>query len=91
MANFANHAIFHVMSTMNISLPETLKAFVDTQVSEGDYVSSSEYVREVLRKEQDRVRLREMLLEGGSSPVSETVWDAQYFEKMRQRVKAKKK
>lgn len=79
------------MSTMNISLPETLKSFVDSQVSDGDYVSSSEYVREVLRKEQGRVRLRELLLEGAASPVSETVWNAEYFEKMRQRVKAKKK
>lgn len=79
------------MSTMNISLPETLKTFVDTQVSQGDYVSSSEYVREVLRKEQDRVRLRELLLEGAASPVSENVWNAEHFEKMRQRVKAKKK
>lgn len=79
------------MTTMNISLPETLKSFVDSQVSEGDYTSSSEYVRDLLRKEQDRVRLREMLLEGAASPVSETVWNAEYFEKMRQRVKAKKK
>ena len=79
------------MSTMNISLPETLKTFVDTQVSEGDYVSSSEYVRDVLRKEQDRVRLRELLLEGAASPVSENVWNAEHFEKMRERIKAKKK
>jgi antitoxin ParD1/3/4 len=78
------------MSTMNISLPETLKSFVDTQVSEGDYVSSSEYVRDVLRKEQDRVRLRELLLEGAASPVSENVWNAEHFEKMRERLKAKK-
>ncbi len=79
------------MSTMNISLPETLKSFVDAQVSDGDYTSSSEYMRELLRKEQDRVRLREMLLEGAASPLSENVWDAEYFEKMRQRMKAKKK
>ncbi len=79
------------MTTMNISLPEALKSFVDAQVSEGDYTSSSEYVREILRKEQDRVRLREMLLEGAASPVSETVWNAEYFEKMRDRIKAKKK
>ena len=73
---------------MNISLPETLKSFVDTQVSDGSYTSSSEYVRELLRKEQDRVRLKEMLLEGAVSPISDTVWDAEYFEEMRQRVKA---
>ncbi len=79
------------MTTMNISLSEELRSFVDSQVSGGDYISSSEYVRDVLRKEKDRVRLREMLLEGGSSPASENVWDAEYFEKMRQRVRAKTK
>jgi antitoxin ParD1/3/4 len=79
------------MSTMNISLPESLKSFVDSQVSDGDYGSSSEYVRELLRKEKDRVRLREMLLEGGASPLSENVWDAEYFEKKRQNIGAKAK
>jgi antitoxin ParD1/3/4 len=79
------------MSTMNISLPEALKSFVDSQVSEGDYGSSSEYVRELLRKEKDRVRLREMLLEGGASPLSKNVWNAEHFEKMRQRIGAKAK
>jgi len=79
------------MSTMNISLPEELRSFVDSQVSDGDYVSSSEYMRELLRKEKDRVRLREMLLEGAASPVSDNVWNAEYFEKMRKRVKAKAK
>lgn len=78
------------MSTMNISLPETLRSFVDSQVSEGDYGSSSEYMRELLRKEQDRVRLREMLLDGAASPLSENVWNAEYFEKMRQSMKAKR-
>ena len=79
------------MSTMNISLPETLRSFVDSQVTDGDYGSSSEYVRELLRKEQDRVRLREMLLDGAASPLSENEWNADYFEKMRQRLKAKQK
>lgn len=76
---------------MNISLPEALRSFVDSQVSDGDYVSSSEYVRELLRKEQDRVRLREMLLDGAASPLSENGWNAEYFEKMRKRLKANEK
>lgn len=72
---------------MNISLPETLKSFVDTQVTDGSYTSSSEYVRELLRKEQDRVRLREMLLEGARSELSDGPMDAAYFEKLRNRVR----
>jgi antitoxin ParD1/3/4 len=50
-----------VMSTMNISLPAELKDFVDNQVKRG-YGTSSEYVRELIRKDQERVRLRELLL-----------------------------
>lgn len=78
------------MSTMNISLPEELRSFVDSQVSDGDYVSSSEYVRELLRKEKDRVRLRELLLEGAASPLNEKPLDAEYFEKYRRRARARK-
>ncbi len=37
------------MSTMNISLPETLKAFVDDQIAERGYGTSSEYVRVLIR------------------------------------------
>lgn len=75
------------MSTMNISLPDTLKSFVDSQVSEGDYGSSSEYMRELLRKEKDRVRLREMIMAGGSSPLNEKPLDADYFENLRKRAR----
>lgn len=75
------------MSTMNISLPETLKSFVDSQVADGSYGSSSEYVRELLRKEKDRVRLRELIMEGGASPLGEKPLDAEYFEKLRKRAR----
>lgn len=52
------------MSTMNISLPESLKFFVDEQVTQRGYGTSSEYVRELIRKDADRVHLRALLLEG---------------------------
>lgn len=42
------------MTTMNISLPDAMKAFVDAQVSGGGYSSASEYVRELVRAEQKR-------------------------------------
>ena len=78
------------MSTMNISLPETLRSFVDTQVSDGDYGSSSEYVRELLRKEQDRVRLRNLILDGLESELIDEPMDEQYFDKFRKRISEKK-
>jgi antitoxin ParD1/3/4 len=78
------------MSTMNISLPETLKSFVDSQVADGDYGSSSEYMRELLRKEQDRVRLRRLILDGMESELIDEPMDARYFDKLRKRITEKK-
>ena len=45
---------------MNISLPDALKDFVDEQVSQRGYGTSSEYVRELIRKDQDRTHLRSL-------------------------------
>ena len=73
------------MSTMNISLPDSLKNFVDEQVSQRGYGTSSEYVRELIRKDQERQHLRGLLLEGaGSVPAGPA--DAAYFEGLRRRV-----
>ena len=71
---------------MNISLPEDLKSFVDQQVSGRGYSSSSEYVRELIRKDQDRRHLRSLLLEGWASPPSVTA-NADYFGRLRDRVR----
>lgn len=73
------------MTTMNISLPDALKAFVDQQVSTRGYGTSSEYVRELIRKDQDVQRLREMLLDGAGSAATGPV-DAGYFRSLRERV-----
>ena len=42
------------MQTMNISLPEPLKDFVDRQIAAGRYSSASEYVRELIRNDEKR-------------------------------------
>jgi len=74
------------MSTMNISLPDTLKSFVDEQVSQRGYGTSSEYVRELIRKDQDRLQLRQLLLAGAASAPAAPV-DGAYFEGLRDRVR----
>ena len=74
------------MSTMNISLPDTLKSFVDEQVSQRGYGTSSEYVRELIRRDQDRLQLRNLLLAGASSAPTAPVNDA-YFAALRERVR----
>lgn len=74
------------MGTMNISLPDPLKTFVDEQVKQRGYGTSSEYVRDLIRKDQERTRLRGLLLEGAASaPVSAA--DGAYFEGLRKRVR----
>lgn len=74
------------MSTMNISLPDTLKSFVDSQVAERGYSTSSEYMRELIRADQDRSRLRDLLLQGAASAPG-PVADQAYFEALRHRVR----
>jgi antitoxin ParD1/3/4 len=71
------------MTTMNISLPENLKGFIDTQVQAGGYSTSSEYIRELIRADQKKKleqRLHSLLLEGLESgepiPVDAAYWEA---------------
>ena len=42
------------MAQMNISVPDGLKAWVDRQVAEGNYLSLSDYVRDLLRRDKER-------------------------------------
>lgn len=72
------------MQTMNISLPEPLKKFVDYQIAEGRYSSVSEYIRELIRDDEKRKaegRLEALLLEGLESEESELT--RQDFEAIR--------
>ena len=62
------------MTSMNISLPEPLKRFVEQQVSKGGYSTVSEYLRELIREAQrrsDRQELEAKLLAGLQSPTCE--------------------
>lgn len=71
---------------MNISLPDALKSFVDEQVSQRGYGTSSEYVRELIRKDQDRLQVRNLLLSGAASAPA-TPANASYFAGLRDRVR----
>lgn len=72
------------MNTMNISLPQVLRAFVEKQVVTRGYGTTSEYLRELIRKDQERLRLRDLLLDGAASPSGQAA-DAEYFTQLRTR------
>jgi len=62
------------MESMNISLPEPLKRFVDTQVAKGRYSTASEYIRDLIRADEKRraeEALEAKLLEGLNSAESD--------------------
>ncbi len=42
------------MTSLNISLPEALKDYVEGQVASGDWGTPSEYVRELIRQDKER-------------------------------------
>jgi antitoxin ParD1/3/4 len=69
-------------STMNISLPETLREYVEHRVEEEGFSSVSEYIRQLVREDQkkkDHERLETLLLErldsGKSSPLTKKDWE----------------
>ena len=62
------------MQSMNISLPESMKNFVETEVVSGGYGTASEFIRELLReaqKRKGRARVDALLLEGLQSEANE--------------------
>nr|WP_235355209.1 type II toxin-antitoxin system ParD family antitoxin [Aliterella atlantica] len=66
---------------MNISLPESMRTYVEEQVASGGYSTASEYFRELVRTDQkrkDNERLESLLLEGLQSgtatPITDEDW-----------------
>lgn len=63
------------MAQMNISIPEPMKAWCEGQVEEGRYSTASDYVRDLIRQDQDRKRgvamLQAAIDEGIASGVSQ--------------------
>ena len=71
---------------MNISLPDSLKSFVDDQLAQRGCGTGGEYVRELIRKDQDRLHLRGLLVAGAESAPAAPA-DAAYFDALRSRVR----
>jgi len=69
----------------DVSLPDSLKTFVEEQVSLRGYGTSSKYGRELIRRDQDRLQLPN-LLRAGASPAPAAPLTETYFEGLREPV-----
>jgi antitoxin ParD1/3/4 len=83
MADYAILTIMKIdtMTSMNISLPDSMRQFVEVQVSNGAYGTISEYFRGLVREDKKRKaqeQLEELLLAGLNSgeatPMTEQDW-----------------
>jgi antitoxin ParD1/3/4 len=72
------------MATMNVSLPDQMKAWVETQAESGRYGNASDYVRDLIRRDQERqdkiAEFQRLVDEGRASGIStrtlDEVWEA---------------
>lgn len=69
------------MPTLNISLPDDLRQFVGERQGDG-YGTSSEYIRELIRRDRDRLALKALIVEGIESGSAGPI-DADYFTSLR--------
>lgn len=64
------------MATMNISLPDELRAYVEAQVEAGLYANSSDFIRSAIREHKESLdRLDDLIQEGLDSGWSEQSFD----------------
>lgn len=68
--------------TMNIALPDSMRDYVAQRVRSGQYGNTSEYVRDLIRKDQQaqvsarlRALLEEGLTSGPADPITQSFWD----------------
>ncbi|RYD75308.1 MAG: type II toxin-antitoxin system ParD family antitoxin [Verrucomicrobiaceae bacterium] len=63
------------MATMNVSLPEVLKDWAESRAGTGDYSNTSDYVRDLIRRDRDHVQkiaaIQALVSEGLESGISE--------------------
>ena len=86
------------MATMTVSLPDPMKEWIEEQVKRGDYASTSDYVRDAVRKDRERLEanrpltaeeLQVMLDEAEAGGVSDKTLE-DIFEEAMQKVAARR-
>lgn len=75
------------MATMNVSLPDPMKAWVEAQAETGRYANASDYVRDLIRRDQERAAkitaMQKLIDEGLASGISERSIDDIFAEARR--------
>jgi antitoxin ParD1/3/4 len=68
------------MTTMNVSIPDSMKLWVEQQASSGRYANASDYVRHLIRCDQERAakiaHIQALITEGIDSGVGRRSMDA---------------
>jgi antitoxin ParD1/3/4 len=75
------------MTTLNISLPDAMRTFIDEEIAKGGYSTASEYIRDLIRQAQKKAeekKLEAMLLEGLDSGKPIEVTDEWWEQKRAQ-------
>lgn len=65
-------------NTLSFALPETMRSYIDARVASGQYGNTSEYIRDLIRKDQEEQavqRLRGLIEEGLASGPAEARTD----------------
>ena len=70
------------MSTMTISLPGSMKEWIDAQLEEGDFATPGEYLSDLVRQDQERrlEKLRRIVDEGLASGISTRTFEERIAE-----------
>jgi antitoxin ParD1/3/4 len=76
------------MATMNVSLTEDLKEFVEQQVQVKSFTSTSEYLRQLIREDRELENFKAAIDAGASAPIG-GVADAAFFNGLRKRAKSR--
>lgn len=82
------------MATMNVSLPDPMKEWVEAQAATGRYANASDYVRDLIRKDQERAdkiaAMQKLVDEGLASGPAESASVDEIFEKARRKAASRK-
>ena len=75
--NLCHEGDLSLMATMNVSLPDEMRSYVESQVATGYFANASDFVRHLIRmdSEEGRGRLRELIAEGDRGGISDLTFD----------------